>query len=84
MIVLSTCKVHLATLFTDTHTDKYDLKARHSTLYTLTNSFNLRARNNIIQEDIKMVMHNNIIVKRVREAQPDATIITKILKHRNK
>uniref|UniRef100_M4BX20 Uncharacterized protein n=1 Tax=Hyaloperonospora arabidopsidis (strain Emoy2) TaxID=559515 RepID=M4BX20_HYAAE len=31
---------------TNGHTDKYDLKVRHSTLRTLTNSFTLRARNN--------------------------------------
>ena len=30
---------------TDTHTDKYDLKVRHSILRTVTNSFTLRARN---------------------------------------
>ena len=44
-IGLSTWKVYLTALFTDRHTDKYDLKVRHSTLRTLTNSFTLRVRN---------------------------------------
>ena len=48
LIALSTCNLHLTALFTDTHTDKYDLKVWHSTLRTVTNSFTLRARNNVI------------------------------------
>ena len=37
-IALRTCKVHLAALFTDTHTDKYDLRSSVFTLRTVTNS----------------------------------------------
>uniref|UniRef100_M4B432 RxLR effector candidate protein n=1 Tax=Hyaloperonospora arabidopsidis (strain Emoy2) TaxID=559515 RepID=M4B432_HYAAE len=40
LIALSTCKAHLTALFIDTqtgtHTDKYDLKVRHSTLRTVS------------------------------------------------
>ena len=44
------CNVPL-TRYLQTHTDEYDLKARHSTLRTLTNSFTLRARNNCDRVD---------------------------------
>ena len=37
-------RASLTALFTDTHTNKYDLKVRHSSLLTLTNSFTLRVR----------------------------------------
>ena len=54
LIALRTCKVHLTAYLltrTDTDTDKYDLKARRSTLRTVTNSFTLRARNQKIELD---------------------------------
>ena len=58
------CKVHLVALYTDrqTHTDEYNLKVRHSTLRTVTNSFTLRDRNQINASFFPLYFNSSISV----------------------
>ena len=58
------CKVRLVALYTDrqTHTDEYNLKVRHSTLRTVTNSFTLRDRNQINASFFLLYFNSSISV----------------------